>query len=249
MKKPTKLIALTLILLAPGVLLANYETDRKIEDAAKASYNYHAILQDHVKVKAKDGVVTLTGTVPDKNQKTLAEDTVTSLPGVVDVNDQIHVESPAPEQSDDWIALKIHTTLLMKPNVSVAQTHVAVKDGVVTLTGTADSTAQKELTEAYIKDIKGVKSIDNDLTVGGTAPTSDHSTGDFVDDASITAQVKYQLLIHHSTSALKTKVETQGGMVTISGQADSAAEKDLVTKLATDVRGVKSVDNSMTVRQ
>jgi hyperosmotically inducible periplasmic protein len=245
MKIPTKPFILVLILLAPAVLLANYDTDRKIEDAAKASYNYHTILQDHVRVKAQDGVVTLTGTVPDKDQKALAEDTVSSLPGVTDVNDQIEVESPAPEHSDDWIAFKIRTTLLMKANVSATNTHVEVKDGVATLTGTADNPAQKELTEVYAKDIDGVKSVKNDLVVSMSAPTSEHS----IDDASITAQIKYQLFIHHSTSALKTKVTTNDGVVDIAGEADSNAEKDLVTILTKDVRGVKSVSNHMTVKQ
>ena len=47
----------------------------------------------------------------------------------------------------------------MKANVSAANTQVAVKDGVVTLTGTADNIAQKELTETYAKEIDWVKSV------------------------------------------------------------------------------------------
>jgi hyperosmotically inducible periplasmic protein len=35
--------------------------------------------------------------------------------------------------------------------------------------------------------------------------------------------------------------------VTVSGKADNAAEKDLVTKLVSDIHGVKSVKNEMTV--
>lgn len=228
-------------------LSANYETDRKIEDAAKSSYNYHAVLQDRVKVKADDGVVTLTGTVPEKSEKTLAEDTVSSLPGVVDVKNQITVE-PEQEHSDSWIAFKIRTMLLMKSNVSAANTHVQVANGMVTLTGTADNMAQKELTGTYVKEIDGVKSVRNELAIKSEMPTSARSSGDFVDDASITAQIKYQLLIHHSTSALKTRVETRNGTVTISGDANSPAEKDLVSVLAREVRGVKAVDNDMTVK-
>ena len=68
-----------------------------------------------------------------------------------------------------------------------------------------------------------------------------------IDDASITVQVKMTLLFHRSTSALNTKVETKLGMVTLSGKARNAAEKDLVTKLVNDVNGVKSVNNRMTI--
>jgi osmotically-inducible protein OsmY len=72
--------------------------------------------------------------------------------------------------------------------------------------------------------------------------------GEIVDDASITTQVKYALLTHGSTSVLKTKVTVTDAVVSISGEADSAAEISLVTKLAQDVRGVKSVSNEMTVK-
>ena len=73
--------------------------------------------------------------------------------------------------------------------------------------------------------------------------------GEQIDDASITSQVKYALLSHKSTSALKTKVTTTDGVVRITGDANSDAEKSLVTKLAQDVRGTKSVDNVMTVKK
>jgi len=65
--------------------------------------------------------------------------------------------------------------------------------------------------------------------------------------ASITAQVKSSLLSHHSTSALRTTVTTTDGVVTISGEAKNEAEKTLVTKLATDINGVTSVVNNMTI--
>ena len=74
------------------------------------------------------------------------------------------------------------------------------------------------------------------------------TVSEFVDDASITTQVKYALLTHGSTSLLKTKVTVTDAAVSISGEADSAAEISLVTKLAQDIRGVKSVDNTMTVK-
>ena len=71
--------------------------------------------------------------------------------------------------------------------------------------------------------------------------------GEKIDDASITAQVKSSLLSHRSTSAIKTKVSTTDGVVTVSGIAKNAAEKTLVTKLATDINGVTSVVNNMTI--
>ena len=73
--------------------------------------------------------------------------------------------------------------------------------------------------------------------------------GEKIDDASITAQVKMTLFTHRSTSAVKTKVVTRDGEVTLSGVARNAAEKSLVTKLVEDVHGVTGVKNQMTVAE
>lgn len=274
----TKNLSVLLALLAsPIALFASSDTDRKIEDAAKASYNYQTVLEGSVKVKANDGVVTLTGTVSDKDQVALAVDTVENLPGVVSVKNEIKVDSKYPEKSDGWIALKIRGTLLVKANVSAISTKVAVDAGNVVLSGTADNLAQKELTAEYAKGVVGVKSVTNEITVTKPVTAANDSKadkskadkakaddskadksrsgsagsltiGEKIDDASITAQVKFALLQHKSTSALKTKVSTNDGVVEITGEAANDAEKSLVTKLAKEVRGTASVNNQMTVK-
>jgi osmotically-inducible protein OsmY len=117
----------------------------------------------------------------------------------------------------------------------------------VTLTGTADNQAQKDLTGVYAKEIDWVKSVKNDIVVN-EKPAMGETIGEHIDDASITSQVKYTLLTHKSTSALKTKVTTTDGVVVITGEAANDAEKSLVGKLVESIRGVKSVDNNMTVK-
>lgn len=247
MKNKT-LSALLLLAATPLAIFASSATDRKIEDATKASYNFRTVLADQVKVKADDGVVTLTGTVQDKDDKALAEDTVENLPGVLSIKNEIKVESTHAEKSDGWMALKIRSRLLSKGNVSATHTKVAVTGGNVVLTGTAKNAAQKELTAAYAKDVDGVKSVQNDLVVKDDI-AGNETMGEKIDDASITSQVKYALLTHKSTSALKTKVVTTDGVVRVTGDAKTDAEKSLVTKLAQDVRGTKSVTNDMSVKK
>ena len=237
----------SLIAASSVALFAASDTDHKIEAAAKASYNFRTVLEDKVTVAANDGVVTLTGVVADKDLKSLAEDTVSNLPGVLRVDNQITLDPALQEHSDAWIAWKIHYQLLVHADVSYSDTKVDVKDGVVTLTGTAESLAQKELTGEYAKEIDWVKSVKNDLVVKAS-PAKPQTMGETVDDASITTQVKYALFTHKSTSALKTKVTTTDGVVVITGEAANDAEKSLVGKLAQRIRGVKSVTNNMTVK-
>ena len=85
------------------------------------------------------------------------------------------------------------------------------------------------------------------MTIAKTPPTAAPTTGDKIDDASITAQVKSALLSHHSTSAIHTGVSTTDGVVTLTGIAKNDAEKSLVTKLTEDINGVTSVVNNMTI--
>ena len=246
--KIKKVIALAVMTVAPAMMFAESTTDRQIENAAKSSYNFRAVLNNEVKADSTNGVVTLTGTVQDRDQKALAEDTVSNLPGVVSVINKIEVASEPAERSDAWIAFKIRGVLLVHANVSAAATKVEVNNGVVTLSGTVDNSAQKELTEAYAKDVVGVRSITNDLVVKEPSSSSNERTvGESVDDASITSEVKYALLTDRATSAIKTKVVTKDGVVILAGDASSDAEKDLATKLASSVHGVKSVDNEMVV--
>ena len=245
------------LLLASGVLFVSTtslrasDTDDRIEASAKKSYVFKTYLKDDsIKTESHDGAVVLTGTVLEASHKSLAQDTVESLPGVKSVDNQLTVKgdgaAPA-EHSDGWLTTKVKTTLLFHRYVSATGTEVSAKNGIVTLRGVAASSAQRELTGEYAKDIDGVKSVKNEMTVAQNPAKTDDTLGEKIDDASITAQVKATLLSHHSTSALKTKVETTDGVVTVSGVARNDAEKTLVTKLVTDINGVISVINNMTI--
>jgi hyperosmotically inducible periplasmic protein len=222
--------------------------DDRIESSAKKSYVFKTYLKgDDINIQSRNGAVTLTGTVADNHHKSLAQETVAGLPDVKSVDNKLEVKGAAPaENSDAWLTTKVKTMLLFHRNVS-AMTEVNTKDGIVTLQGEATSQAQKDLTTEYAKDVEGVKDVKNEMTVSKTSKKK-QTVGEKIDDASITAQVKMTLLYHRSTSAINTKVETKRGVVTLSGKAGNAAEKDLATKFANDVNGVKGVKNLMTIK-
>ncbi|HAO78437.1 MAG TPA: transport-associated protein [Verrucomicrobia subdivision 3 bacterium] len=246
---PLTLAAIVSAMLITSSPLRAASTDSRIESSAAKSYTFKTYLKnDSIKTVSQDGVVTLTGTVAEESHKSMAENTVASLPGVKSVDNQLKVSGEQPaEHSDAWITTKVKTALLFHRHVSATGTTVYTKDGVVTLQGEASSLAQKELTTEYARDIDNVKEVKNEMTIATTPATSKETMGDKIDDASITAQVKSSLLSHHSTSAMHTDVSTTDGVVTLSGVAKNDAEKSLVTKLVTDINGVTSVINNMTV--
>jgi len=222
--------------------------DSRIESSARQTYVFKTYLQnDDIKIQSKDGAVTLTGVVADESHKSLAQETVAGLPGVASVDNRLEIKgAPSSANSDAWLRDKVKFTLLFHSSVSASRTEVDVKDSVVTLRGDARSFAQKQLATEYAMDVDGVKDVKNEMTVT-TTPPKKRTVGEKIDDASITAQVKMTLLYHRSTSALKTSVTTKHGIVVLSGKAGNADEIKLATKLASDVIGVKSVKNQMTI--
>jgi osmotically-inducible protein OsmY len=246
---PLAFLVATGALLVASTSLQASETDDRIESSAGKSHVFKTYLKDDaITVHSKGGNVTLKGTVAESSHKSLAQDTVEGLPGVKSVDNQLKVKGEQyAEHSDGWLGTKVKTALLFHRNVRATKTDVGVKDGVVTLRGEATSLAQKELTSEYARDVEGVKDVKNEMTVAKTPPQATEPIGEKIDDASITAQVKSSLLSHRSTGALRTKVETTDGVVTLHGTAKNAAEKSLVTKLVSDINGVEKVINNMTL--
>jgi hyperosmotically inducible protein len=243
------LMVVAAFLLALSLPVQASKTDDQIISSAQKSYVFkHNLKDDDIKIQSKDGVVTLTGSVSEESHKTLARETVAGVSGVKKVDNRLDVkgQSLAAVNSDAWLITKVKTSLLFHRSVSATSTEVDAQDGVVTLQGDAASQAQKDLTTEYAKDVDGVKEIKNVMVVA-TPSEQAQTAGDKIDDASITGLSKMTLLYHRSTSGLNTSVTTKNGVVTLTGKAKNAAEKDLATKYVNDVNGVKSVKNQMII--
>lgn len=72
--------------------------------------------------------------------------------------------------ADGWITTKVKSELATTKGIKSTDISVNTQDGVVTLTGTATSTAEKSKATQVAKAVKGVKSVDaSALTVSDTA--------------------------------------------------------------------------------
>jgi osmotically-inducible protein OsmY len=175
-------------------------------------------------------------------------------------------------RSDAWITTKVKATLAGHKNVSAVGTNVDTKNGVVTLSGEVDTQAEKELAGRYVREVDGVRSVNNRLVVKGDGDRDDSGIFDDRDDrdddaardssqegigdralgkigdAALTSRVKAALAGNRGTSAIRTNVDTERGAVTLHGTAKSESERDLAEKLVKDVEGVRSVDNRIEVR-
>jgi osmotically-inducible protein OsmY len=83
----------------------------------------------------------------------------------------------------------------------------------------------------------------------GCAATRTHeSTGEYVDDSTITTKVKSAVFADPSLKVLQINVETFKGVVQLSGFVDTRQNATKAAEVARGVTGVKSVKNDLVVK-
>ena len=172
------LTAATFVLLMISVPAHASSADDGIESSARKCYVFKTYLKDDdIKIQSKDGAVTLTGTVAEEPNKTLAQETVASLPGVKSVDNRLKLkDEPGAGSPDALVSARVKLDLLSHRNLSAGKTDVQVKNGIVTLSGEAANQAQIDLTTEYIRDVEGVKDVKNDMTVSEAHRTPPEKT-------------------------------------------------------------------------
>lgn len=120
-------------------------------------------------------IVTLTGTVTSDLEKLAAEQAAHRVLGVQDVANDILVRSPSSERTDSDLAAAVRQALLWDAFVVADDIDTTVSNGVVTLRGEVDTLARKEAAERALRDIVGVRAVQNAITVVETVPAIDRS--------------------------------------------------------------------------
>lgn len=86
------------------------------------------------------------------------------------------------------------------------------------------------------------------LAAGCASSESGKSTGEYIDDAAITAKVKTALIRDDSLDANDINVETYKGTVQLSGFVDSEEDVDAAEEVAGNIEGVTKVRNDLRVK-
>lgn len=81
------------------------------------------------------------------------------------------------------------------------------------------------------------------------AESAMEKTGDYISDAALTAKVKAALAVEDDLSAFKIDVDSNDGMVTLSGTLANDAQVALAEKVVEDVDGVKNVENNLETKR
>ena len=110
------------------------------------------------------------------------------------------------------------------------------------------STHSKDITMIKKLALASAIAITAVYATGCAVVRDQQSVGSYVDDATITTQVKARFADDPKVSAMAIKVETLKGAVQLSGFATSSAERANAEAIAANVKGVTRVINDVVVR-
>ena len=166
-----------------GEAVSGY-SDAWLAAKVKSTLFFHRnVSAGYTEVSAKNGTVTLVGDAKSLAQKDLTTEYALDIDGVKDVKNQMTVQGaatgPAKKQAEEnmddivqviddaSITAMVKMTLLYHRSTSAVDTTVKTKDGVVTLGGKAGNKAEKALATKLVRDVHGVKSVTNLMTIAG----------------------------------------------------------------------------------
>ena len=187
-------------------------------------------------VTVKNGAVRLAGTVSSYAERYAAETAARRVRGVHAVAEDIEVQLTGDDaETDETIAERIANMLEWNMMVPEPDIVAEVRDGFVSLTGEVDWNFERELLKNQIIHMRGVKGVDNRISLRKRTPKSEVSERD----------IKYKITraLHRSAELEKANIDiaVEGDKVTITGDVRAPYEKALVANAVWSTPGVMHV--------
>lgn len=207
------------------------QTDSQLQQAVIDELQWEPSIDcAHIGVTAKNGVVTLSGFVPNYAQKLTAERAARRVRGVKAIAEEIDVRLPYEAlESDDTIAER--TLNVLKWNVRVPDAiKVKVEDGLVTLTGEVEWRFQMDEAVAAVRRLAGVRGVSNLLQVNAKT-----SSGD------VRERIRSAFQRSSALDANTIDVSVDDGTVRLSGQVKGWNERQVAEHAAWSAPGVRRV--------
>ena len=211
----------------------NEELQRDVQNAIKWEPQLHAA---EIGVTAKDGIVTLMGTVDAYYKKLEAENAAKNVDGVKAVVEEIDVRYSNSTKSDEDIAHDVLKALIDNWSVPNEKIQVKVEDGWITLDGHVTWNYQKEAANKAISYLPGVKGVTNRIKIKSEIQNE-------IEKKDVQRALASNWTLHSENIFVKV----DGTKVTLTGAVSSIYQKDLAEKLAWKTPGIWSVDNQLII--
>lgn len=210
----------------------NQELQKDVQDAIKWKPLLNAA---EIGVTAKDGVITLTGTVDSYAKKLEVENAAKNVLGVKAFAEEIIIKySDLGEKTDTEIANDVLKTWKWKWEIPDGKIKLKVEHGWVTLEGELEWNYQREAAKEVIKNLTGVMGVNNNIKI----KSETH-------DAIQKEDIEGALARNSSIDDSDIQVDVAGNNVTLTGTVDSYYAKDEAEQIAWNAPGVWTVDNEL----
>lgn len=138
--------------------------------------------------------------------------------------------------TDEKITAKVETELMFQEDVPAERIDVSTDNHVVTLRGFSSNLRAKEMAGRVAMAVKGVEAVINHIEV--LAP--------YRPDEKILADIESAFRTDPATEAFDINTSVVKGRVTLSGELDSWQETQLAEYVASNIYGVKAIENELT---
>jgi osmotically-inducible protein OsmY len=211
----------------------NQELQKDVQDAIKWEPLLNAA---EIGVTAKDGVITLTGTVDSYSKKLEAEDAAKNVAGVKAVAEEITIRYNNFNKNDTEIATEVLNAWKWNWEVPEEKIKVQVENGWVTLEGELEWNYQREAAKKAIKNLSGVMGVINNIKIKS-------ETHDAVEKKAIECALER----NSSIDEMDIRVDVSGNNVTLKGKVNSFYAKDEAEQIAWNAPGVSTVENELVI--
>jgi osmotically-inducible protein OsmY len=144
-------------------------------------------------------------------------------------------------KTDNQIQKDVMEELSWEPFLNESEIGVAVKNGVVTLSGIVDSYSKKLSAEKAAKKVTGVKAVAEDIQVG-ISPSYRKS------DTEIAEAILNALKWHTAVQDEKVKIKVEDGIVKLEGEVEWEYQRTNARTAVENLTGVRSIINLITVK-
>jgi osmotically-inducible protein OsmY len=216
------------------IMKSDSEIERDVRDELKWDPDLHA---EDIAISVKNGVVTLAGFTPSYTDRLEAETATKRVAGVHAVANDIQVRLPAIHQRPDPdIARDAVAALKAELPISHDRIKVIVKDGWISLEGTAEWQYQKTAADAAVRKVKGVKGVTNIITVKPKVQPSE-----------IKRKIQEAFKRSAEVDADRITVEANGSEVILKGTVRSWIEREEAERVAWSAPGITKVEDRIVV--
>jgi osmotically-inducible protein OsmY len=210
--------------------------DLQLDVAAELSWD-PKVDSRAIAVSADDGAVTLRGTVGSFRAKREAGKAAARVYGVTDVSNELQVQLRDGSKRDDADLRGDVLQALMLDSLLPMTVDAKVRDGFVTLTGTANWQYQRDEAESLTASVPGVFGIQNDIAL--TPTTNGRDIKNEIGEA-------FRRSARLDADELSVDI-TSYGTVILAGAVSSWAEHDEAVATAWSAPGVTEVDDRIVV--